>query len=72
MTPTLKLVVFKFANVKRVLLGEFKFTDATAHSILPLALVEVAVRPAIYSNPVWLVLVVVAEVDTLVGVDVAA
>lgn len=54
------------------MLSEFKFTDAAPNSILPFALVEVAVRPSVDADTIWLILVVIAKVDAFVGVHIAS
>ena len=72
MSPTFELIVLKLSYVERVLLREFKFTDATSHSVLPLALIEVTVGPAVDSNAIWLILVVVAKVHALVWINIPA
>ena len=58
-----KLVLLELSNVERVLLGEFKTTDAITLPIFPLPLVEVAVGPAIDPNAIRLVLIVKSKVD---------
>ena len=71
LTLTIKLVLFEFADVARVLSCKLEATDAAANPVFPLALVEVAVRPAVNSKAVRLVVVVVAAVDAAVGVHIA-
>ena len=57
---------------ERVRFREFNFVDAAANTIFPLAQVEVAFGLVIDTDAIWLVLIVVAEVDALFGVKILA
>ena len=68
---TFQLIIPKLAYVKGLLLGKFEFTNTTADPVFPFTLVEVTIWPFIDSDPVRLVVIVVAKVHAFVGIYIA-